>query len=85
MAKTIPITEHFQHFLAEMKESFGGICTGRHSKRGNSFSSCSRSGNGIAIQAGGGTNGGRADGESIATGYYGGRTLNLLPPIPLIV
>ena len=24
MAKIIPITEHFQHFLAEMKESFWG-------------------------------------------------------------
>jgi hypothetical protein len=24
MAKTIPITEHYQHFLAEMKESFWG-------------------------------------------------------------
>ena len=24
MAKIIPITEHYQHFLAEMKESFWG-------------------------------------------------------------
>jgi hypothetical protein len=24
MAKIIPISEHFQHFLAEMKESFWG-------------------------------------------------------------
>ena len=24
MAKIVPITEHFQHFLAEMKESFWG-------------------------------------------------------------
>jgi hypothetical protein len=37
MAKIIPITEHFQHFLAEMRESFWGACTGRRSKRGNSF------------------------------------------------
>jgi hypothetical protein len=29
MAKTIPIPEHFQHFLAEMKEGFWGMCTGR--------------------------------------------------------
>jgi hypothetical protein len=27
MAKTIPIPEHFQHFLAEMKEGFwGDVC-----------------------------------------------------------
>jgi transposase-like protein len=32
MAKIIPITEHFQHFLAEMKESFwGGACMDRRS------------------------------------------------------
>ncbi|HWY20784.1 MAG TPA: hypothetical protein VNX26_06150 [Candidatus Acidoferrum sp.] len=24
MAKTIPISEHYQHFLAELKESFWG-------------------------------------------------------------
>ena len=29
MAKIIPITEHFQHFLREMKESFGGDVYGQ--------------------------------------------------------
>jgi hypothetical protein len=29
MAKIIPITEHFQHFLAEMKESFRGDLYGQ--------------------------------------------------------
>jgi putative transposase len=29
MAKIIPITEHFQHFLAEMKEGFWGDVYGR--------------------------------------------------------
>jgi len=29
MAKIIPITEHFQHFLAEMKESFWGDVYGQ--------------------------------------------------------
>jgi hypothetical protein len=29
MAKIIPITEHFQHFLAELKESFWGDVYGR--------------------------------------------------------
>ena len=29
MAKIIPITEHFQHFLAEMKESFWGDLYGQ--------------------------------------------------------
>jgi hypothetical protein len=29
MAKIVPITEHFQHFLAEMKESFWGDVYGQ--------------------------------------------------------
>ena len=29
MAKIIPITEHFQYFLAEMKESFWGDLYGQ--------------------------------------------------------
>ena len=29
MAKIIPVTEHFQHFLAEVKESFWGDVYGR--------------------------------------------------------
>jgi hypothetical protein len=29
MAKIIPISEHFQHFLAEMKESFWGDLYGQ--------------------------------------------------------
>ena len=29
MAKIIPINEHFQHFLAEMKESFWGDLYGQ--------------------------------------------------------
>ena len=29
MAKIIPITEHYQHFLAEMKESFWGDVYGQ--------------------------------------------------------
>ena len=32
MAKIIPITEHFQHFLAEMKESFWGDLYGQNAK-----------------------------------------------------
>jgi hypothetical protein len=39
MAKIIPITEHLQHFLAEVKVSFWGDCTGRPDKRGSAFSS----------------------------------------------
>ena len=35
MAKIIPIDEHFQHFLAEMKESFWRTCMGRRAGRGN--------------------------------------------------
>ncbi len=29
MAKITPVSEHFQHFLAEMKESFWGHLCGR--------------------------------------------------------
>ena len=43
MAKIIPISEHFQHFLAEMKESFWAICTDRPSWLGKGFSSWNRS------------------------------------------
>jgi hypothetical protein len=44
MAKIIPITEHFQHFLAEMKESFWGDLSGQTQRRGSGFSNCRRSG-----------------------------------------
>ena len=72
MAKIIPITEHFQHFLAEMKESFWAIYMGRRGKRGNSFSSCSRSGNGTGSRAGDAMSGGAGNGEFTATGITSG-------------
>ena len=37
MAKIIPITEHFQHFVQELKESFWGDCKGRRSRREEVF------------------------------------------------
>ena len=38
MAKIIPIREHFQHFLAEMKEFLGRANGQKRGKRGSSFS-----------------------------------------------
>jgi hypothetical protein len=65
--KIIPITEHFQHFLADMKKRVsGGTCTGRPSKHGNGFSSCSRSGSATDFAAGDSMSGGEGNGESIA-------------------
>ncbi len=58
MAKIIPITEHFQHFLAEMKESFWAIRTGRRNERGSGFSSCSRSGSATGFPGRDATKGG---------------------------
>ena len=47
MAKIIPITEHFQHFLAEMKESFWGDLYGRAQRQG--FFELERSGAATAM------------------------------------
>ena len=68
LAKIIPIAT-FQHFLAEMKESFWGDLYGQ-TPAGATFSSCSRSGNGTGFPAGGGMNaGGETDGFT-RDGYY---------------
>ena len=37
MAKVTPITEHFQHFVAELKESFWGDLQGEVQKAGQVF------------------------------------------------
>jgi hypothetical protein len=50
MAKIIPITEHFQHFLSELQESFWGDLYGQ--KHGRSFSNCNRSGNATGLRVG---------------------------------
>ncbi len=50
MAKVTEISEHLQHFLAEMKESFWGICMGRRKWSGSGFSSCNRSGSGTGTR-----------------------------------
>jgi hypothetical protein len=63
MAKIIPIREHFQHFLAELKESFWGICTDKRSGPGSSFSRPTRCGSGTAMRCGIRTSGGRAAGS----------------------
>jgi hypothetical protein len=70
MAKIISITEHFQHFLSEMKES--AICTDRRNWHGSDFSSCNRSENGTGFRAGGDTSVGEAKGATIATATMSG-------------
>jgi hypothetical protein len=72
MGKIIPITEHFQHFLAEMKESFCGDLYGRRGKRGSGFSSCSRSGSATGFPGRNAMNGGAGGGASIATATTSG-------------
>jgi hypothetical protein len=67
MAKIIPITEHFQHFLADLKESSGAMFTARRNWRGKVFWSRSRSGSEIVFRAGDGMNEGRGSGGIIAT------------------
>ena len=74
MAKITPISEHFQHFLAEMKEFSGAICMGRRSWRGSGFSSCSQSGNETAFRAGVDMSGGRVNGGITATATTSART-----------
>ena len=37
MAKIIPITEHFQHFVAELQESFWGDLQGRMQQSAQKF------------------------------------------------
>lgn len=49
MKKVIPITGQFHHFLAELKESFGEICSGRRSWPGSDFGRSSHGGNGTGI------------------------------------
>lgn len=52
MAKIIPITDHFQHFLGEMKESFWGEVYGETSLPGGSFWGQIRSGSETATRCG---------------------------------
>ena len=45
MAKVTPITEQFQHFVSELKESFGETCKGRCKEACAGCLRCCRSGN----------------------------------------
>ena len=72
MAKVTPITEHFQHFLSEMKESFWGDLQGETQLAWKRFSSCSRSGSATVYMASSATNGRRGRGRTIATATTSG-------------
>jgi hypothetical protein len=65
MAKIIPIPEQFQHFLAEMKESFWGDLHGQTQLAWQRFLSCSRSGSATGIRGRDAMNGG-----IYRNGYY---------------
>jgi hypothetical protein len=52
MAKIIPITEHFQHFLAEMKESFWVDLCGQTRQAWRQFFDLQSERNGIGSPAG---------------------------------
>ncbi len=70
MAKVTPISEHFQHFLAEMMSFWGGLY-GQTKLAWQKFFEL-RSGNGTAFRAGGGMNGGGASDGIIATATTSG-------------
>ena len=66
MAKIIPIDEHFQHFLTELKESFWGDLYGQTALAGSGFSNWSQSVSAIAFRAGRRMSGGVARGGDTA-------------------
>jgi hypothetical protein len=72
MAKIIPITEHCQHFLAEMKESFWGDLCRQTKLAWQRFFELRSERQRDRFSGWGGTNGGPADGESIATAATSG-------------
>jgi hypothetical protein len=47
MAKVTPITEHFQHLVAELKESLGGTCRGKRREQPAGWLLCYQSDNPI--------------------------------------
>ena len=67
MAKVTPITEHFQHFVSELKESFWGDLQGQvQQSMRRLFSSCCRSGNATCTWSAHGT-AGRSRARTTAT------------------
>ena len=69
MAKVTAISEHFQHFLAEMKESFGGICSRRRSWPGTVFRGAIGAAAG-PVRATSATSGGGTGAPRYRNGYY---------------
>jgi hypothetical protein len=72
MAKIIPITEHFQHFLAEMKESFWGDLYGQTRQAWQQFFELQSERQRDRFPAGGGMSGGGEKGGSTATATTSG-------------
>ena len=67
MAKIIPITEHFQHFLAEMKESFWGDLYGQTKQAWQQFFELQSERQRHRFSGWGGSNGGGESGGITAT------------------
>ena len=72
MAKIIPITEHFQHFLAEMKESFWGDLYGQTRQAWQQFFELQSERQLTGSLAGDGMSGGGESGAATATGTTSG-------------
>jgi len=66
MAKVTPITEHFQHFVSELKEGFWDDLQGEVQRSGAGCSSCCRNGKATCAWSAHGTVG-RSRGRIIAT------------------
>jgi hypothetical protein len=72
MAKIIPITEHFQHFLAEMKESFWGDLYGQTQLAWQRFIELQSERQRDRFSGGAGTSASTGKGVSIATATTSG-------------
>jgi len=72
MAKIIPITEHFQHFLAEMKESFWGDLYGQTQRAWQRFFELQSERERDRFPERDAMNGGAGGGVSIATATTSG-------------
>ena len=72
MAKIIPISEHYQHFLAERKETFWGDLYGHPKLAWKRALEAGRSGSVTVLRRPSSTNGERSGGSLIATATTSG-------------
>ena len=70
MAKIIPISEHYQHFLAERKETFWGDLYGHPKLAWKRALEAGRSGSVTVLRRPSSTNGGAQRRQPYRNGYY---------------